>query len=227
MREYRPQRSVSLDRLLMRNRRLPVIGAVVAVAVVVVALAIISTRGASTSQAASRDSGEATTADSAGAATTSSVTPVLTTTPEPTGPYTTPMMPMSVSVSKTSGLHSGDVVSVTATPSNGSQAFGVEARLCRGDASIQFDGQMLPTRAGLCISKPFSDGTDSFIEVLNKPPYGPIVVTFRVGTGSQTFGLQDGTQSTITCDATHPCQLVLKMQYPNGFGFQGFPLVFG
>ena len=205
----------------MRNRRLPTIGAVVAVVVVVVALVVISTRGASTSQAASRDAGEATEVtlvDSSGATTTSSVAP---------GPYTTPMMPMSVSVSQTSGLHSGDVVSVTATPSNGSQAFGVEARLCRGDASIEFDGQMMPTRAGLCIPKPFSDGTDSFIEVLNKPPFGPIVVTFRVGTGSQTFGLQDGTQSTITCDATHPCQLVLKMQYPNGFGFQGVPLAFG
>lgn len=214
----------------MRNRRLPVIGAAVAVVVVVVALAIISTRSASTSQAASRDGGKATEvtpADSSSATAKSSVAPVSSPAPEPSGPYTTPMMPMSVSVSQTSGLHSGDVVSVTATPSNGSQAFGVEARLCRGDASIQFDGQMLPTRAGLCIPKPFSDGTDSFIEVLNKPPYGPIVVTFRVGTGSQTFGLQDGTQSTITCDATHPCQLVLKMQYPNGFGFQGFPLVFG
>ncbi len=214
----------------MRNRRRSTIGAVVAVVVVVVALAIISTRSASTSQAASRDAGKATEltpADSSGATTTSSVAPVSTATPEPSGPYTTPMMPMSVSVSKTSGLHSGDVMSVTATPSNGSQAFGVEARLCRGDASIEFDGQMMPTRAGLCIPKPFSDGTDSFIEVLNKPPYGPIVVTFRVGTGSQTFGLQDGTQSTITCDATHPCQLVLKMQYPNGFGFQGVPLAFG
>ncbi len=211
----------------MRNRRLPVIGVVVAVVVVMVALAVISTRGARTSQAASRDAGEATTADSAGATTTSSVAPVRATTPESSGPYTTPMMPMSVSVSKTSGLRSGDVVSVTATPSNGSQAFGAEARLCQGDASIEFDGQMMPTRAGLCIPKPFSDGTDSFIEVLNKPPYGPIVVTFRVGTGSQTFGLQDGTQSTITCDATHPCQIVLKMQYPNGFGFQGVPLAFG
>jgi len=211
----------------MSNRRLPILGAVVAVVVVVVALVIISNRGASTSQAVSRDANEATAADSSGATTTSSVAPVPTATAEPSGPYTTPMMPMSVSVSKTSGLHSGDVVSVTATPSNGSQAFGVEARLCRGDASIEFDGQMLPTRAGLCIPKPFSDGTDSFIEVLNKPPYGPIVVTFRVGTGSQTFGLQDGTQSTITCDATHPCQLVLKLQYPNGFGFQGVPLAFG
>ncbi|MTB23935.1 MAG: hypothetical protein F2920_09750, partial [Actinobacteria bacterium] len=132
----------------MRNRRLPAIGAAVAVVVVVVALAIISTRSASTSQAASRDGGKATEvtpADSSSATAKSSVAPVSSPAPEPSGPYTTPMMPMSVSVSQTSGLHSGDVVSVTATPSNGSQAFGVEARLCRGDASIQFDGQMLPT----------------------------------------------------------------------------------
>jgi hypothetical protein len=117
-------------------------------------------------------------------------------------------------------------VSVTASPTNGSKAFGVEARLCRGDAAIAFDGQMFPTRAGLCIPKPFSEGTDSLIEVANRPPYGPVSVNFTVGTGSQTFNLQDGSQATIACDAAHPCQLVLKLQYPNGFGFQGVPLTF-
>jgi len=146
--------------------------------------------------------------------------------PTPTGPYTTPDMPVAVAVSTTTGLRSGDVVSATASPENGSPVYGVEARLCSGTASIKFDGQLFPTRAGMCLPKPFAEGTDSFVEVKNEPPYGPVVVKFRVGTGSQTIALQDGTQSTITCDSAHPCQIVLKMQYPNGFGFQGVPVTF-
>lgn len=210
------------------SRRFPLVAVGTCVVLVVIALAVISTRDSSSS-ASSRNT-------SSGVAIDEAETPGSTTTMLPTEssaadpaeqPYTTPGMPVSVSLSKTSGLRSGDVVSALATPANGSQAFGVEARLCRGDAAIAFDAQMFPTRAGLCIPKPFADGTDSVVEVVNKPPYGPVPVQFRVGTGSQTFALQDGSQVTITCDAANPCQLVLKIQYPNGFGFQGVPLTFG
>jgi hypothetical protein len=213
------------------NRRLPFLGGLLAVAVVVVTLAVVSTRGtsSSSSSSSSRDVEVAASEVAAGDDSNENKESSPTTAVEaaqPEVPYTTPNMPMSVSVSTTEGLVSGDVVSVKASPSNGSQAFGVEARLCRGDVAIAFDGQMFPTRAGLCIPKPFAQGTDSFIEVANQPPYGPVAVNFTVGTGSQTFTLQDGTQTTITCDSTHPCQLVLKLQYPNGFGFQGVPLAF-
>ena len=209
------------------NRRLPFLGGLLAVAVVVVTIAVISTRSSSSSS--SRDvevvANEVEAGGNSNESTESSPTTAVKAA-QPEGPYTTPNMPMSVSVSTTEGLVSGDVVSVKASPSNGSQAFGVEARLCRGDVAIAFDGQMFPTRAGLCVPKPFSAGTDSFVEVANQPPYGPVTVNFTVGTGSQTFTLQDGSQTTITCDATHPCQLVLKLQYPSGFGFQGVPLTF-
>lgn len=227
MRWHLPQRPVSY-RFVLMNRRLPFIGSLLAVAVVVVAIAVISTRSSSSSSS-SRDVEVAANEVAAGGATNESTesSPTTTVTPaQPEGPYTTPNMPMSVSVSTTEGLVSGDVVSVKASPSNGSQAYGVEARLCRGDTAIAFDGQMFPTRAGLCLPKPFSPGTDSLVEVANQPPYGPVAVNFTVGTGSQTFTLQDGSQTTITCDASHPCQLVLKLQYPNGFGFQGVPLTF-
>ena len=209
------------------NRRLPFLGGLLAVAVVVVTIAVISTRSSSSSS--SRDvevvANEVEAGGNSNESTESSPTTAVKAA-QPEGPYTTPNMPMSVSVSATEGLVSGDVVSVKASPSNGSQAFGVEARLCRGDVAIAFDGQMFPTRAGLCVPKPFSAGTDSFVEVANQPPYGPVTVNFTVGTGSQTFTMQDGSQTTITCDAAHPCQLVLKLQYPNGFGFQGVPLTF-
>jgi hypothetical protein len=209
------------------NRRLPFLGGLLAVAVVVVTLAVISTRSSSSSSPRDVEvaANEVAAGDDSNENKESSPTTAVEAA-QPEVPYTTPNMPMSVSVSTTEGLVSGDVVSVKASPSNGSQAFGVEARLCRGDVAIAFDGQMFPTRAGLCIPKPFSQGTDSFVEVANQPPYGPVAVNFTVGTGSQTFTLQDGSQTTITCDATHPCQLVLKLQYPSGFGFQGVPLTF-
>lgn len=215
----------------MKTRRLSFLGSAVAVAVVVVALAVISNRSSST-QASTRDAGSTT--ESATGSGSESI-PGSESEPEQpqlpveksTGPYTTPDMPVSVDVaSATEGLRSGDVVTVVASPSGGSQAFAVEARLCAGSASIKFDAEMFPTRSGFCIAKPFTEGTDSFLEVLNTPPYGPITVNFRVGTGSQSFILQDSSQTTITCDASSPCQLVLKMHYPNGFGFQGIPLTF-
>ena len=215
----------------MTSRRLPLLGAVIAVALVVIAITIVSTRHSSSSSASNR--GAEVTQEAIGVATgeptpttTVATTPAAAAKEQPAGPYTTPDMPMSVKVTETTGLRSGDVIAVTASPSNGSQAFGVEARLCRGDVAIAFDGQLFPTRAGLCIPTPFAEGTDSFVEVVNKPPFGPISLAFRVGTGSQTFKVQDGSSATVTCDASHPCQLVLKLQYPGGFGFQGVPLTF-
>ncbi len=215
----------------MTSRRLSLLGAVTAVALVVIVITVVSTRHSSSSPSGRGADGEPV----AEVRSTSSTVPPETTattsaqpsTPKQSGPYTTPNMPVAVKLSGTSGLRSGDVVSVTATPANGSQAFGAEARLCRGDTAIAFDAQLYPTRAGLCIPAPFVEGTDSFVEVVNKPPYGPISMSFRVGTGSQTFVIQDGSKATVTCDATHPCQLVLKLQYPGGFGFQGVPLTFG
>lgn len=213
---------------MMRNRRLPLLGAICAVAVVVVALVVISSRGSASSQSVASDAGSTTEnlRDTTGVEPSTPSTSLGTAATQPTGPFTTPNMPLSVAVGSTTALKSGDTVSVTVSPKDGAQAYGAEARLCRGDALVQFDGDLFPTRAGLCIPKPFTEGTNEYLEVRNLPPYGPLTVRFKVGTGSQTFKLQDGSQSTITCDATHPCQLVLKLQYPNGFGFQGVPLTF-
>ena len=170
-----PQRTVSY-RFVLMNRRLPFLGGLLAVALVVITLTVISTRSSSSSSS-SRDvevaANEVAAGDNSNESTESSPTTAVEAA-QPQGPYTTPNMPMSVSVSATNTLVSGDVVSVTASPSNGSQAFGVEARLCRGDVAIAFDGQMFPTRAGLCLPKPFSQGTDSLIEVANQPPYGHV-----------------------------------------------------
>ena len=214
----------------MKNRRLPLAGTIVTVVAVVIALAVISNRS-STAERATLGVANAESSSTSPVTPSEDPLPEVPTGPSTTeslsGPYTTPNMPVeAVATAPTTGLRSGDVVTAVATPSNGSQAFAVEARLCRGDASIRFDAEMFPSRSGLCLAKPFVDGTDSFLEIPNQPPYGPITVRFKVGTGSQSFTLQDSSQATISCDASSPCQLVLKIHYPNGFGFHGIPLSF-
>lgn len=141
-------------------------------------------------------------------------------------PFTTPGMPVVVRLPKSDGVRAGDVVTVHVDPVAGSQLFGVDARLCRGDAAVRFDGEFIPTLGGICTPTALSPGSDARITVEGRPPFGGLDVDFRVGTGSSTFKTQSGAQATVTCDQSHPCQIVLKLQYPNGFGFQSVPLTF-
>lgn len=144
----------------------------------------------------------------------------------PAKPYTTPSMPLTVEASGNSKVSSGDTVKVHADPKSGSQLFGVEARLCRGDVGVNNDGLFRPTVGGVCIIDPLTPESDAKVDVENAPPYGGIDLSFRVGTGTTTFKTQSGTNATITCGPANPCQIVLKLQYPNGFGFQGIPVTF-
>ena len=57
-------------------------------------------------------------------------------------------------------------------------------------------------------------------------PYEGLDVTFRVGVGSTTFRTQYDGPTTITCGASSPCQIVLKLQYPKGFGFKGIHVTY-
>lgn len=178
-------------------------------------------------QTSSKDTGSSPQTNPAGATqTTKPGTSNSTSTSIPQGPYTTPVMPVDVNVSKTGGLKSGDRVTVHASAKSGSQMFGVEARLCRGDVAIVSDGDFVPTRGGNCIVNPLAPGTDTKVLKAGEPPYLGVDVDFVVGTGSDTFLTQYDGQKTVTCDAKNPCQIVLKLQYPNGFGFMGVPVTF-
>ena len=150
--------------------------------------------------------------------------------PPQSGSYTTPTMPVEVQVPEeggtpvTNGVTDGQAVTVRAEPENGSLLFGVEARLCRGDRAVVTDGDFAPTLGGICIDKPLSAVSDSKVSVVGQEPYGSLDVTFRVGVGSTTFMTQYDGSTTITCGPASPCQIVLKLQYPKGFGFKGIPV---
>ena len=203
------------------DRRFWVSGMIALAAIVVVIIVMLSR------QSSSQDTGSSPQTNPAAATqTTKPGTPSSTSTSIPQGPYTTPAMPVDVNVSKTGGLKSGDRVTVHASAKSGSQMFGVEARLCRGDVAIVSDGDFVPTRGGNCIVNPLAPGTDTKVLKAGEPPYSGVDVDFVVGTGSDTFLTQYDGQKTVTCDSKNPCQIVLKLQYPNGFGFMGVPVTF-
>ena len=209
------------------NRRF-LISSVTGIVAVVILIVVLMSRGnsstsMSTNPAANGASTTTAKADGSGATTTSFESTANTVPPKP---YTTPSMPLTASVSGNSSVRSGDVVKVRAEPNAGSQMYGVDARLCRGDVGISNEGAFRPTVGGNCIIDPLSPGTDAVVNLENPTPDQGIDIEFRVGAGTTTFRTQSGKDATITCGPSNPCQIVLKLQYPNGFGFQAFPVTF-
>ncbi|CAB4935175.1 MAG: hypothetical protein F2837_04525 [Actinobacteria bacterium] len=144
----------------------------------------------------------------------------------PSGPYTTPTMPVQVDAPPVDGAVDGEAITVHGSPEPGSKLYGVEARLCRGDVAVVDDGMFTPTLGGVCIAKPLSEISDSKVAVVGTEPFEGLDITFRVGVGSTTFKTQYDGPSTITCGPSSPCQIVLKLQYPKGFGFKGIPVTY-
>ena len=135
-------------------------------------------------------------------------------------------LPVKVVITPTEGLHNGQTVTVHVTPTGDTKLYGAEARLCSSVTPVANSADFAPTQGGLCTAEPLSPSSDSRLEVAGQAPYQSLDVAFRVGVGTDSFRRGDGTAVSITCDATHPCSLVVKVQVPNGFGFQNYPLTY-
>jgi hypothetical protein len=136
---------------------------------------------------------------------------------------------LPVDVTVTTGPVGSDGLATTSvhiTADAGSQVFGAEARLCPADASVTQDADFRPTQTGRCVLHPLRAGADDHLEVAGAAPYQEVDLTFRTGSGTDTYLTQDGTSVTVTCDAAHPCSLVLKVQVPNTYGFAAYPIPF-
>ncbi len=148
--------------------------------------------------------------------------------PTPPGPTvtfpTSTTNPIQVRTSNTSGVRSGDTITIHAEAPPGSKLYGVKVRLCAGDAEIAYDADLNPTQTGLCVLHPLAPGTDTLKDLPVGPPNQSIDVTFKVGAGVDSYNRQDGTPVNIRCDAAHPCQLAVKLQFPGGFGFKTYRL---
>ncbi len=144
------------------------------------------------------------------------------------GPASTPGIPLNVTVSNTKGLKDGDVVKIHVVPKDGSIVYGFEAFLCKGGVPYTLDAHVRPTFAGNCVppSRPLSAVSQSYEAVKVAPPYKSADGEFRVGVGTTTYPVQRGGTTTVMCDHDHFCALVLKLQYPNAFGFETIPITY-
>ena len=98
--------------------------------------------------------------------------------------------------------------------------------LCSGTAAIENFYDYTPDPAGNCILHPLSHGSDAYLEVPVAPPYHTGTLHFRVGVGTSTFTTENLQHVSITCGPGHPCQLVVRLQYPHGFGFKAFRVTY-
>jgi hypothetical protein len=136
-------------------------------------------------------------------------------------------IPLNVSTSNTKGLKDGDAVKIHVTPKQGAVVFGFEAFLCKGGATTYaFDPDIRPDDTGKCVAHKLSPNSDDYLEVKAQPPYTSADATFRVGAGTDTYQMTDGSQHSVTCGPGNPCAIVLKLQYPNGFGFEAVQVTY-
>ena len=97
-------------------------------------------------------------------------------------------------------------MTVTVKADKGSLIYGVEMRMCRAGAAITNDGDWLPTVTGQCASKGLSPGADGYKIVPSEGDRTQVTATYKVGTGTDTYMMDDGTKNSVTCDAAHPCE---------------------
>lgn len=223
------------------STRTYVVGGAIAIAIVVVLVIIVAGGGSSEST----DSTAGTTTTSASASSSSTATTVGEAAPSgdpgeaPADPgpgmqtgesgFQAPEpapLPLDVAVSNTDGLSDGDVVSVHVTPHQGSSIFGVEAFLCRPDTTYRTDSDVRPTQTGKCITAPLSANSIDYIEKAVAPPYDSADLDFRVGVGTNEYTSQEGEPVSITCGPGNPCNLVLKLQVPDSYGFMSYPITY-
>ena len=136
------------------------------------------------------------------------------------------ILPAEVSLSSTENLRPGDPIHIRVVPTSGSELYGFRARLCKKDATIEGLYDFIPEAAPNCISKPLSTTSDAFVEVKGEPPYQLSEGTFRVGLGTDVFTLDDGSPGEVACTKQDPCQLVLQVHVPYGFGYFKYDLSF-
>lgn len=138
-----------------------------------------------------------------------------------------PEIPLTVTVSSTANLVDGQAVKIHVTPNAGSDVYGVEVFVCAANTTFTLDADIRPSLTGKCITKRLSPTSLDYLNQAVPAPYQSADVSFPVGVGSDQYTTQRGQNVTITCGPGHPCQLVLKLQFPKGYGFRAYPLTFG
>jgi len=215
-----------------RNRNI-LIGVAAVVVVAVIVAVLVASGGSSkghasgtTTTTVSESNGDSTSSTAKGHSSTTSAKPRGNGSGFPT--TTAPLTPIPLQITASSGLnlHDGDVMTVTVVADKGSAFYGLDARLCSGTAAIENFYDYTPDPAGNCVLHPLSSRSDGYLELPVAPPYQTGTLHFRVGVGTSTFRTENLTTASVTCGPGHPCQLVVRLQYPHGFGFKAFPITY-
>jgi hypothetical protein len=132
-----------------------------------------------------------------------------------------PMKSLPVTVAVTPGNGStGQTLDIHVAATGGSQVFGFEARLCAPNVTVEWDADFNPTQGGKCIAHKLTPTADAKLEAIAAAPFQSVDAQFHVGAGRDTYTVQGTGPTTIDCSPGRTCQLVLKIQVPNGFGFR-------
>ena len=136
---------------------------------------------------------------------------------------------LAITPTSLANLSDGSTVTFSLTATSPQQVLAVQARLCKGSASIDYSADFNPTAGGNCIATPFSGSTalSASTTVLGVSPYTSASITYAVGAGTQTFTKQDSSSTTIECGPTATlCKIVLKVSISTGDIFVGYPVYF-
>lgn len=163
---------------------------------------------------------------------TTTVVPGATASPDPTaelGAYGvdhgpgSPQLPtanLPVTVSVTPAPGTADTVAIRVAAAPGAQVYGFEARLCSVGAPIAYDADFNPSQGGRCIAHPLAGVSDTKVEAVAAAPYQVAEGQFRLAPGQDSYPTQNGTTAVIRCGGGSRCQLALKIQITDGYGFR-------
>jgi hypothetical protein len=153
---------------------------------------------------------------------------VLLATAIPAGAVSGQAGPIAISVTPTSGVGDGQMVTIHAAANPGSDLYQITAHLCQGGVSIT-DNYNFGFDGPYCTKQPVSADSDAETTVeIPRGSGGKGDLAFRVGAGTApTWFDFDGVIRSFTCGPGSPCQLVVQLQVPNDTAFYSATLCYG
>ena len=122
--------------------------------------------------------------------------------------------PINVTVTPTDNLTDGQAISVTGTMSSPG-FFEIRAHICKPGMDIQ-NSYDFGYQGYNCSKTSPGTGDHEIVQTLTGSET-TASLTFKAGIGTVTWNSEfDGSEQTLTCDATHPCDLVTQFQVSGG-----------
>jgi len=131
--------------------------------------------------------------------------------------------PLEVSAAPTANLSDGQVVGVHVQAKDGVSIYSLTAHVCmpgkvNGDHTFDYSGPF-------CSSLPIGQGDVQPMITTTGTPSADL--SAKVGTGTVGWTNERGFPYTLTCDATSPCDLVVRAEITNSTTYIRIPLCFG